>query len=215
MTKPTLPEPSASAADVFAKQAADKVALADSFSALLARAKDGDRAALDQLMPVVYQELRGIAARLLSGERAHHTLQATALINEAYLRLRGSPNSVQGLNDRAHFFALSARVMRNVLVDHANARNAQKRGSGIEAYTLSFAENVSVESDKSATDLLALHEALERFAKVDERSAQVLEMITFGGMELQAVADALGISLATVKRDWLFARTWLKRELAD
>ena len=187
----------------------------DNFSELLSKAKAGDTVALDSLMPLVYHELRGIARRLLSNERAHHTLQPTALINEAYLRLHNSPGSVQNLSDRAHFFALSARVMRNVLVDHANARNAAKRGGGVEALTLSFAEHLSAETDSSAANLLALHEAMTRFAAVDERSSQVLEMITFGGMELQEVADAMEISLATVKRDWLFARTWLKRELAD
>jgi RNA polymerase sigma factor (TIGR02999 family) len=150
---------------------------------------------------------------MLSQERHGHTLAATGLVNEAYLRLHasGQPTPVQ---DRKHFFALAARVMRHVLVDHATARRADKRGAGATHVTLSGADAVA--SDQAdAADVLSVHQALELLEQADARAAKVTELKVFGGMEIAEIAETLGVSEPTVKRDWVFARAWLTRHLAD
>jgi RNA polymerase sigma factor (TIGR02999 family) len=168
---------------------------------------------LADLWPDAYRELRAVAARLLSQERPGHTLAATALVNEAYLRLNanGQPAPVV---DRKHFFALAARVMRNVLVDHASARKADKRGAGATHVTLSGAE-ASAAQQADVVDVLSVHEALALLEQTDPRAAQVTELKVFGGLQIAEIAEALGVSEPTVKRDWIFAKAWLSRQLAQ
>jgi RNA polymerase sigma factor (TIGR02999 family) len=168
----------------------------------------GDASALEQLMPLVYRELHQLARRQMRGERTNHTLRTTALVNEAYMRLIDA--SRVRWQDRAHFFALSARIMRRILVDHARSRHFQKRGGGARQVTLDDALVVSVER---SDDLVALDDALLALAAVDERKSQVVEMRFFGGLSVEETAEALHVSEATVMRDWQFARVWLLREL--
>lgn len=168
----------------------------------------GDQAALEALMPLVYDELHKVAARHLRGQRPDHTLQTTALVNEAYLRLIDA-SQVQWQN-RAHFFAVAAHLMRRILVDFARTRNYQKRGGGAQPVALDDA--VIVAPERSA-DLLALDEALTRLQKLDERQARVVELRYFGGLSEEETAEALKVSVRTVRRDWNFARVWLHREL--
>jgi RNA polymerase sigma-70 factor, ECF subfamily len=169
---------------------------------------DGDEGALDQLVPLVHRELRRLAQRAMAGERADHTLQPTALVNEVYLRLVDM-KSVRW-NDRAHFFALSARLMRRILVDIARSRRYQKRGGGAATIAL---DHVQVPGPERAEDLVALDEALERLAQFDPRRSQVVELRFFGGLGVEEVAEVLNVSRHTVMRDWTLARTWLFREL--
>ena len=169
---------------------------------------EGDRAALDQLMPVVYSELRHLAQHYLRGERQDHSLQTTALVNEAYLRLIDV--SQVRWQDRAHFFAMSARLMRRILVDHARSRDAKKRGGA--AFHASLDEALTVSSERGS-DLVALDDALKALAAVDERKARVVEMRFFGGLSVEQSAHALGVSVETVMRDWKVAKAWLLREL--
>jgi RNA polymerase sigma factor (TIGR02999 family) len=168
----------------------------------------GDEAALEALMPLVYDELRKVAARHLRGQRAGHTLQTTALVNEAYLRLIDA-SQVQWQN-RAHFFAVAAHFMRRILVDFARSRNYQKRGGGAQAVDLDDAVIVAPER---GADLLALDEALTRLQALNERQAQVVELRYFGGLSEEETSEALKVSVRTVRRDWNFARVWLHREL--
>lgn len=168
----------------------------------------GDQAALETLMPLVYGELRKVAARHLRGQREGHTLQTTALVNEAYLRLIDA-SQVQWQN-RAHFFAVAAHFMRRILVDFARSRNYQKRGGGAQAVELDEAMIVAPER---GADLLALDEALTRLQALNERQAQVVELRYFGGLSEEESAEALKVSVRTVRRDWNFARVWLHREL--
>ncbi len=172
--------------------------------------------ALDHLLPQLYDELRMIARRLLAREREGHTLTPTALLHEAYLRL-GSSSAAQGAMDPLHFRALAARVMRHVLVDHALSRKAEKRGGpdAEPALTLSALDGAPEAGSGNPMDLLAVHQALERLAAQDERAARVVELRCFGGLDLQETADALQISLATVKRDWLFGKTMLAHALKE
>lgn len=174
---------------------------------LLAALQAGDPEALDRLIPLVYQELRAIAARQISREHPDHTLQPTALVNEAYLRLVGAGSGI-GTN-RAHFLGVAANVMRCLLVDHARRRRARKR-SGIR---VPLRDELAGASDNSI-DMLDLHEALERLADRDPRPAKVVELRYFGGLGWDEVATTLSISPATAKRDWQFARAWLHREFA-
>lgn len=176
---------------------------------MLARWRDGHDEALEELVPVVYDELRQLAGRYLRGERPNHTLQPTSLVNEAFLRLLGG--SPVRPNDRVHFFALAARTMRQVLVDHARRRAAGKR---IEADNVDDLERIAVVVPGDSVELLALNQALERLAELDARQAQVVELRHFGGLENSEIAEVLGISLATVERDWRVARLWLHRELS-
>lgn len=168
----------------------------------------GDESALSRLMPVVHAELRRLARRAMRGERENHTLQTTALVNEAYLRLV----DLRGVtwNDRSHFFAMSARLMRRILVDHARARRFQKRGGGVSPVPL---DEGLVVAPAPGADLVALDEALRALAAVDERKGRVVEMRFFGGMSVEETAAALGVSPETVARDWRFAKSWLLRAL--
>jgi len=168
----------------------------------------GDESALDRLMPLVYDELRRLAHRYMSRERPGHTLQTTALVNEAYLRLV-SWRDVQWQN-RAHFFAVSAQMMRRILVDFARDRQYLKRGGG--ALRVSLADVASLTEQRGA-DLVALDEALTALAEVDWRKAQVVEMRFFGGLSVEEVAEVLKVSKETVIRDWRLAKVWLLREL--
>ncbi len=168
----------------------------------------GDEGALEQLVPLVHRELRRLAQRAMASERADHTLQPTALVNEVYLRLVDM-RSVRW-NDRAHFFALSARLMRRILVDVARSRRYQKRGGG--AATISLDQDCVAAPERGA-DLVALDEALERLAAFDPRRSQVVELRFFGGLGVDEVAEVLKVSRHTVMRDWTLARTWLFREL--
>jgi len=168
----------------------------------------GDASALEQLLPIVHAELRRLARRLMRGERGGHTLQTTALVNEAYMRLVDL-SRVQW-QDRAHFFAMSARLMRRVLVDHARTRTYQKRGGG--ARPISLDEALVVAPERGA-DLVALDDALVALAAVDARKSRVVEMRFFGGLTVEETAAALDVSVETVARDWRFAKTWLLREI--
>jgi len=162
---------------------------------------------MNELLPLIYEELRQIARKHLRGQRVDHTLQTTALIHEAYLRLvGGAPANV---HDHLHFVSLASRIMRQVLVDHARARLANKRQGGVRV-TLSEAQDVAAQSE---LDVLAIDEALARLAELDEQQAHVVELRYFGGLSIEDTALALHISAATVKRDWTMARTWLRSEL--
>jgi len=169
---------------------------------------DGDQSALDQLMPVVYAELRRLAHRYMSRERAGHTLQTTALVNEVYLRLVNWKD-VQWQN-RAQFFAVSAKMMRRILVDFARDKQYLKRGGGALQVSLTEAAAFTRGQD---TDLVALDEALTKLGQVDARKAQVVEMRFFGGLSIAEVAEVLTVSQETVNRDWRLAKVWLLREL--
>jgi RNA polymerase sigma factor (TIGR02999 family) len=170
---------------------------------------DGDTVAFERLVPLVHEELRQLARRYMSRERPDHTLQATALVNETYLRLIDITR-VRWQN-RAHFFAMSARVMRRVLVDMARARGNQKRGGGAQNVPL---DERLIAAPQTAADLVALDDALQALAVVYPRKAQVVELRFFGGLEIEETAEALHISADTVKRDWRFAKLWLLRELS-
>lgn len=171
--------------------------------------RGGNEEALAQLMPLVYDELRRLAAHYMRRERREHTLQPTALVNEAYLRLVNVKISWQ---DRAHFFAVAARLMRRMLVDHARANQRDKRGSEASRVTLSEANDVS---SQPTLDLLALDEAMTRLAAFDQRKSEIVELHFFGGLGNDEVAEALGISRATVQRDLRLAKAWLKHELRN
>ena len=175
---------------------------------LLEQWSHGDDAALAELTPLVYKELRRLAHRHMGGERRDHTLQTTALVNEAYLRLAGQTNP--SWQDRAHFFAVAARAMRQILVNYAKSQGSQKRGGGAIKVELGEAALVSQEQSKEIVDL---HEALERLATLDARKAQVVELKYFGGLNYDEMAEVLKISPVTVRRDWEFARAWLHTEL--
>jgi RNA polymerase sigma factor (TIGR02999 family) len=175
---------------------------------LLTRWSQGDGAALAELTPLVYEELRRLAHRFMEGQRTDHTLQTTALVNEAYLRLADQTNP--HWQNRAHFFAVAARAMRQIVVDYARSQQARKRGGGALKIELDEAAIVSPEQSKEIVDL---HEALERLAALDSRKAQVVELKYFGGLNYDEMAEVLKISRVTVRRDWEFARAWLHTEL--
>ena len=175
---------------------------------LLARWTDGDEAALEQLVPIVHEELRRLARRQMAGERPGHTLQPTALVNEAYLRLVNL-KQMQWQN-RAHFFAMGARLMRRILVDFARSRGYQKRGGG--AQRVSFTQALAV-AEAPSTDVVKLDDALEALARVDARKSRVVELRFFGGLSVDETAEVLQVSRETVKRDWTFAKLWLLRQL--
>ncbi len=167
--------------------------------------------ALDALLPAVYAELHRQAARALRREAAGHTLGATALVHEAYLRLAGEGHAAW--QNRAHFVGIAAHLMRQVLVDHARARQAAKRGGGALCVSLDHAAGVTPAGEDAAADVLALHEALERLAAFDPAQARLVELRYFGGLTVEETADALGVSPSTVKREWAVVRAWLRREL--
>ena len=180
----------------------------DSITGLLLKWSGGDPAALEKLMPLVYNELRRLAARYLRRERANHSLQPTALVNEAYLRLVDQ-QKVEWQN-RAQFFGLAAKLMRNILVDHARSRQAAKRGG--QQYRVSFDSDKQI-GEKPQIEFIAVHEALERLATFDPQKARIVELRFFGGLSIEETAEVLGIGHATVERDWKLARAWLRREL--
>lgn len=169
---------------------------------------DGDKAALDKLMPLVYDELRRLARHYMGRERAGHTLQTTALVNEAYLRLVDQ-RSVRWQN-RAHFFGIASQMMRRILVDHARSRHYAKRGGGARQVSLDEAMAVS---EERASDIVALDDALTALAEIDQRKSQIVEMRFFGGLSIEEAAEVLAVSPGTVMRDWTLAKAWLHREI--
>src|SRR5688572_7515451 len=175
---------------------------------LLLKWGQGDAGALEQLIPLVHHELHRIARRCMAGEREGHSLQATALVNEAYVRL--VDGKAVAWQDRAHFLAVSARVMRHILVDHARARQYQKRGG--HAAKVTFDEALVV-TNEPGTDFVALDDALEALAKFDQRKSRVIELRFFGGLSIDETASVLKVSPATVMGDWRLAKAWLKREM--
>ena len=178
-------------------------------SQLLRAWGDGDKSALDRLTPIVYKELRTLARRYLRGERAGHSLQTTALVNEAYIRL--VDYSRMKWQDRAHFFAISAQVMRRILVDHARRHNL-KRGGGLPHVSL---DEVAMVGGDRAANFVALDEAIDALAQFDPRKARIVELRFFGGLSVEETAEALSVSSVTVMRDWSTAKAWLYREMTS
>jgi len=169
----------------------------------------GDQAALEKLMPLVYNELRRLASNYLRRERAGHTLQPTALVNEAYLKLIDQRNAKW--QNRAHFFGISAQLMRRIVVDHARQHQAVKRGgSNQQRLSITSAEQFAKQPE---VDLLALNEALDELARIDPQQGRIVELKFFGGLSIDETAEVLGVSHATVERDWKMARAWLRRQL--
>ena len=179
-------------------------------SALLRAWSDGDQSAILVLTPIVYDELHRLARHYMRRERPGHSLQATTLVNEAYMRL--ADYTRMQWQDRAHFFAVSAQVMRRILVEHARRHNV-KRGRGVQHVSLDDAVVVGGEEDE--TDLLALDEALVALARIDPRKVQIVEMRFFGGLTVEEIGEVLDVSTGTVKRDWRAAKAWLHRELSN
>ena len=175
---------------------------------LLLKWKSGDQESLHVLLPLVYSELRRLAQHHLRGERSDHTLQSTALVHEAYLRLV-KPGSGR-FESRGHFFALASQLMREILVDHARIRRAAKRDGG-SRLTLDEAAELS---EPKGVDLLALNDALNQLSKMSSRQGRIVELRFFGGLSIEETSEFLGVSSATVERDWTVARAWLRRELS-
>jgi RNA polymerase sigma-70 factor (ECF subfamily) len=175
---------------------------------LLEKWSNGDHAALDELMPLVYDELRRLAGGYLRRERTDHTLQPTALVNEAYLLLVDQHKAKW--QNRAQFIGVAAQMMRRILVDHARAHQAAKRGGPLYKVTLSKADQFA---EKPDTELLAIHEALNHLATIDPQQSRIVELRFFGGLTIEETAEVLKVSHATVERDWKMARAWLRREL--
>jgi len=176
---------------------------------LLRQIQEGDRDAAERLMPLVYDEFRALAGRFLARERAGHTLQPTALVHEAYLKL--VDQSRVDWKGRTHFFAVGAQAMRRILVDHARGRQRIKRGGDRARITV---EHAPVVDDRNVEDLLALDEALEKLERLDPRQARIVELRFFGGLDVAEVAEALGVSKRTVEAEWTVVRAWLRRELS-
>ena len=171
--------------------------------------KHGDPAALQKLTPLIYDELRRIAHRYAHRERNGHTLGTTALVNEAYLRLAGEKRDWK---NRSHFFAVTAQVMRHILIDHARRRHYVKHGGDTQHVPI---EAASLMASERAAELIALDEALQEFARLDPRKARVVELRYFGGLSLEETAEAVGLSLMTVRRDWQAAKAWLYRRMKN
>ena len=191
-----------------------KTLTANDLTGLLIEWSQGDKAALDRLTPLVYDEIRRIAHRYVQREREGHTLQTTALINEAYLRLAGSQNI--DWQNRSHFYAVTAQVMRHILIDHARKRRYVKHGG--EAQRVGFDTAIAEASTMSsarASELLALDEALAELERLDPRKSRVVELRYFGGLTLEETAEVLEVSLMTVRRDWRAAKAWLFRRMKD
>src|SRR2546422_5832457 len=176
---------------------------------LLIQWSNGDKAALDKLMPLIYSELRQVARHYMSRERPGHTLQTTALVNEAYVRLVNR-KGVHWQN-RAHFFAIAAQLMRSILVDHARSHAYAKRGGGARKIALDEALAVS---QQRAADVVALDDALKRLAEIDPQQSRIVELKFFGGLTIEETAEVLGLSPATIKREWSTAKAWLYHELS-
>ena len=175
---------------------------------LLAAWSKGDQSALNEMMPLVYAELHRIARRAWSQQPHNHTLQPTALINEAYLKLAHVEDA--SFQDRCHFFAVASKAMRQILVNHAKSRLSEKRGRGLANVSL---DDVQPEVHQEAEEIVALHEALAALDAVDPRKSRVVEMRYFGGLSIEETAEAMGVSVVTVNRDWRLARSWLIREM--
>lgn len=180
----------------------------DEITQLLVEWSRGEQAALEKLTPVVYEELRRLAHRYMEGQRPDHTLQTTSLVNEAYLRI--ADRKKPSFTNRSHFFAVAAKAMRHILVDQAKAAHRQKRGGGAAKVELDEAALVSPEEPKAILDL---NDALERLGTLDSRKAQVVELRYFGGLKEDEIAEVLKVSAVTVRRDWVFAKTWLYGQL--
>lgn len=178
---------------------------------LLQKVADGDARAADVLLPLIYDELRGLAGAYLRHEAVGHTLQTTALVHEAYLKLVGQQHAK--FNGRSHFFAVAAQAMRRILVNHARDRGRLKRGGDRSQVDLDESVIADPDTPETGLDLISLDEALERLATHDSRKARTVEMRFFAGMSVEQTAEALGVATATVKRDWEFARAWLYREM--
>ena len=181
---------------------------AEQVTKLLHAWRQGDEAAFNELVPIVHHELRRLARRYMFGERAGHTLQTTALVNEAYLRLVNSRRV--NWQNRAHFFAISAQLMRRILVDSARAQRSRKRGAGVSKITL---DEALIRPREKGHDLVALDDALKLLAEIDPRKSQVVELRFFGGLSVEETAEVLKVSPDTVLRDWRLAKAWLKREI--
>ena len=179
-------------------------------SQLLVEWRNGDQQALDRLMPLVYDELRRIAGRYMKRERSEHTLQTTALVNEAYLRMVDQKNV--DWQNRAHFFAVAASVMRHLLVDHARARGRARRGADPQQVSL---DEAALISEQKGEEMIALDEALTKLAAIDARKVKIVELRYFSGLSAEETATVLGVSEITVKREWLKAKAWLYRELSQ
>lgn len=177
---------------------------------LLVAWSNGDQAAREQLMSVVYDELHRLARRYMRRESPGHTLQTSALVNEAFLRLVDQHNA--HWQNRAHFFGIAAQMMRRILVDYARSRNYAKRGGGVRASTL---DEGLIVSDARNEEIVNVHEALERLTELDSRKGQVVELRFFGGLSIEETAEVLGVSPGTVMRDWTLAKAWLHRELSS
>ncbi len=175
---------------------------------LLVKWSHGDQAAFDELMPLVYDTLRKLATSYLRRERDNHTLEPTALVHEAYVRL--VDQQTDNWQSRAQFFGMAAKLMRNILVDYARERRAAKRGGDPFRISLSKADRLSNNSD---VELIALHDALNELAAIKPKHAEIIELRFFGGLTIEETANAMGLSHATVERDWAFARAWLRREM--
>ena len=179
---------------------------------LLVNWSRGDQAALDELMPLVYGELRRLASAYLRRERSNHTLQSTALVNEAFLRMV-QQHDVHWRN-RAHFYAIAAQMIRRILVDYARAQHAEKRGSGAVKLELDDAMMAALPQQSRDVDLLGLNDALDRLAELDERQSRVVELRFFAGLSIEETAEVMHLSPASIKREWQTARAWLFREMS-
>jgi RNA polymerase sigma-70 factor (ECF subfamily) len=182
--------------------------LSEQVTLLLEQINKGDQNAADKLVPLLYSELRRLAASYLRSERGDHTLQATALVNEAYLRLVNQREA--HWNSRNHFFAIAAQVMRRILVDYARSHGASKRGGSVLKTPL---EDAVVVSDDAIEELAAVDEVLTRLATIDAQQAHIVELRVFGGLTVDEIANLIGVSRSTVKRDWEMAKAWLAREM--
>jgi RNA polymerase sigma-70 factor, ECF subfamily len=187
----------------------EKIPKTQEVTQLLQSLNAGDRQAVDALVPLVYAELRKLAAHYLKGERGEHTLQPTALVHEAFLRLVEQETAWQ---NRAHFFAMAANLMRRILVDYARGHSAEKRGGATEKISL---EDAFVFVKEKPSEMIALDEALEELAKIDPRRSRVVELKFFGGLNHEEIAKVLGVHVNTVLRDWNLARAWLKTQMQN
>jgi len=183
-------------------------AFPEEITQLLLSWSKGDEAALDRLIPIVYPELRRLARRYMAGQSPEHTLQTSALINEAYLRL--VDQQAVEWQDRSHFFAAAAQMMRHILIDHARSHRYAKRGAGAQHLPL---DEVAIVSQERAADLIALDDALTRLAEFDKRKAQIVELRFFGGLTVEETAEFMKLSPITIKREWRSAKAWLQSEI--
>ncbi len=183
---------------------------ADTITRLLQQVSAGDQAAYDQVIPLIYDDLRGIAAAQLRNERPNHTLQATALANEAYMKIIGLRE--MDWRDRRHFFGAASGAIRRILVDHARKDKARKRGAGVQKMSLDTAQLIP---EQPRMDLLALDDALSELATLDERQSRIVELRFFGGMTVPEVAEVLSVSQRTIEGDWTMAKRWLKQQIGE